>query len=224
MESSLHLALKRIYGADAGGREEVVVDGLRVDAMGPEGELIEVQLGPLGALRGKLARLLPAHRVRVVRPVLVTRRIVRRKRAEGPDLSSRRSPRRAEAMEVFEDLVSLARLFPHPNLVVEVLEVDATEIRVPRRRWPGYLVVDRGLERPGASHRLAEAADLWGLLPPLPGTFTTRELAQALGRSEAFARKVAYCLRLAGSAEVLGYRARRRIYGRRGASLAVAGP
>jgi hypothetical protein len=213
MESTLHRALKHRHGPALGGREEVVVEGLRIDAIAPDGELVEIQLGPLSALRGKLARLLPTNRVRVVRPVIARRRIVRRKKLDGPDLSSRRSPRRGQALDIFEDLVSLAGTFPAPNLVIEVLEVDAAEIRVPCRRWPGHRVADRLLEGAGASVILAEAGDLWRLLPPLPGPFTTRELASALDRPEAFAQKVAYCLRRSGAVDVLGFRARRRLYG-----------
>ena len=43
-------------------------------------------------------------------------------------------------MDAFDDLVGLAPVFPHPNLRVDVLAVAIDEVRVPRRRWPGYAV------------------------------------------------------------------------------------
>src|SRR5207302_151250 len=117
----------------------------RIDAIAPDGTLIEVQTGALGPLREKLGRLLRARRVRVIKPVVVTRRIVRRDRRDGPDLSARLSPRRGSPADAFDDLVGLARLFPDPNLRIDVVEVAIEEVRIPRRRRPGYAVIDRRL-------------------------------------------------------------------------------
>src|SRR5579883_2246090 len=78
METSLHRALKEQYATGGSGRPEVVIGGFRVDAVDEAGRLVEVQSGPLGPLRGKLRRLLPDHRVRIVKPVVLRRRIVRR--------------------------------------------------------------------------------------------------------------------------------------------------
>ena len=215
MESSLHRRLKDRYGPEDGGRAEVVVAGFRVDAVAADGTLIEVQTGPLGPLRGKLRRLLDGHRVRVIKPVVLTKRIVRRTRPEGRDLSSRLSPRRGAAVEVFDDLVGLVPLFPHASLRIDVLGVAIEEVRVPRRRWPGYRVVDRRLADVATTRPLARAADLWGLLPSdLPSPFTTRELAEALDRPLGFAQRVAYCLRHAGAAAVIGKAGRSRVYER----------
>jgi hypothetical protein len=205
VETSLHRQLKDRFGPARGGRSEVVVDGYRIDAVEPDGRLVEVQSGALGPLRGKLARLLPLHRVVVVKPVVVEKRIVRRARADGPDLSARLSPRRGVAADVFDDLVGLARLFPHPNLGLDVLAVAIDEVRTPRRRWPGYWVADRLLRAVVGTTPLRRAADLWSLLPEAPdGPFTTRDLAERLGRPLDFAQRVAYCLRLSGAAEPVG--------------------
>src|SRR3712207_5908641 len=88
VETHLHRQLKERFGLEAGGRSEVVVGGYRVDAVAPDGQLVEVQSGALGPLRAKLTRLLREHRVRVVKPVVVARRIVRRAVPDGPDLSA----------------------------------------------------------------------------------------------------------------------------------------
>ena len=226
VETSLHRQLKARYGPDRGGRSEVVIGGFRIDAVDPEGTLIEVQSAALGPLRGKLGHLLPGHRIRVIKPVVVARRIVRRARADGPDLSARSSPKRGDTVEVFDDLVGLASLFPHPNLHIDVLAVAIEEVRISRRRRPGYAVVDRRLREVLGTTTLHAAGDLWALLPvELPEPFTTRSLADRLDRPESFAQRVAYCLRLAGAVDVLGKRGNRLIYGRRAATLAeVAGP
>jgi len=92
METSLHRALKQRYGPEVGGSTEVSVRGFRIDAVDGAGTLIEVQSGPLGPLRAKLTRLLPDHRVRVVKPIGIRRRVVRRGRSDPRDLSARLSP------------------------------------------------------------------------------------------------------------------------------------
>ena len=215
METSLHRALKERYAAGGSGRPEVVVGGFRVDAVDDAGRLVEVQSGPLGPLRGKLRRLLPAHRVRIVKPVVLRRRIVRRARPDGPDLSVRSSPKRGEFHDVFDDLVGIVQVFPHANLDLEILGVTIDEVRLPRRRRPGYAVADRRLGEIHGTTSLVRAADLWSLLPASchgRDTFTTRDLAERLGRPLGFAQRVAYCLRLTGAARVVGRAGNRRIY------------
>lgn len=204
MESSLHRELKARYGADAGACE-VRLDGFRADALAADGTWIEVQSGPLGPLREKLRGLLPNRPVTVVKPVVVERRIVRRRTPDGPDLSARRSPRRGMLWDVFDDLIGLARLFPRDGLRIDVLGVAIDEVRLPARRRPGYRVADRLLREVRATCRLDRADDLWRLLPgevARGGPFTTRELAAWLRRDRPFAQRVAYCLRHAGAAEV----------------------
>ena len=187
METSLHRQLKERYGTAAGGRLEVVLEGFRIDAIAADGVLIEVQSGPLGPLREKLRRLLPEYRVRVIKPVVLTRRLVRRARHDGADLSSRLSPRRGSLVDVFDDLVGLAQLFPHPHLCVDVLAVEIEEQRLVRSRRPGYTVLDRRLNAIGTSVALCQPGDLWALLPGgLADPFTTHDLADLLSRPLAF--------------------------------------
>ena len=214
MEMSLHRQLKERFGPGSGGRSEVVVAGFRIDAVAADGTLIEVQSAPLGALRAKLPRLLSGHRVRVVKPVVLARRVIRRARRDGPELSSRLSPKRGAVLDVFDDLVGLARVFPHPNLRLDVLGVEIDEVRIPRRRRPGYAVGDRRLRQVVTTVSLSEPDDLWRLLPDGldDGPFTTRELADRLKRPLPFAQRVAYCFRMAGAVESIGTRGRHRLY------------
>jgi hypothetical protein len=215
METSLHRSLKERYATGGSQRPEVVIRGFRVDAVDDSGRLVEVQSGPLGPLCGKLRRLLPEHRIRIVKPVVLKRRVVRRSRHDGPDLSARCSPRRGALHDVFEDLIGVVRVFPHSHLEIEILGVTIDEVRVPRRRRPGYSVADRRL---GAIHQttsLVHADDLWTLLPEgCDGwsAYTTRDLAGQLGRPLWLAQRVAYCLRLTGAARVVGKSGNHLIY------------
>jgi len=215
METSLHRALKDRYADGVDGRREVVIEGFRIDAIDDAGRLVEIQSGALGPLRGKLRRLLPEHRLRIVKPVVLKRRVVRRSRRGGPVVSARCSPKRGSLVDVFDDLMGVVRVFPHSNLDIEVLGVTIDEVRVPRRRWPRYRVIDRCLGEIHDSTTLARAGDLWALLPASCAgrePFTTFDLAQRLERPLWFAQRVAYCLRLTGAARVVGKTANRLIY------------
>lgn len=213
METTLHRQLKASFGPERGGQSEVIAEGYRADAVGVDGEWIEIQSGPLGPLRPKLRQLLPTRKIRVVKPVVLERRIIRRARRNGRDLSARLSPRRGQMLDVFDDLIGLARVFPHANLRVDVLAVAIDEVRVPRRRWPGYAVVDRSLREIRSAVTLECAADLWNLLPAgVPSPFTTLDLADCLNRPVVFAQRVAYCLRHAGAAAQSGKIGNRVVY------------
>jgi hypothetical protein len=221
MESTLHRQLKERFGPDCGGRAEVRVGQYRVDAVDNLGRLVEVQAGPLGVLKGKLARLLIEHEIRVIKPVVLSRRIVRRDRADGPDKSARRSPKRGDLLDVFDELVGLARVFPHDKLTIEVVGVSIDEIRIERRR--GWRVADRRLVEVVSTTTLRSADDLWSLLPDgFDEPFTTLDCARTLGRPLAFAQRLAYCLRHAGAVEERGFFNRRRVYERLPAPLQPA--
>jgi hypothetical protein len=215
METSLHRTLKERYAAAGNGHHEVAVDRFRIDAVDDSGRLVEVQSGALGPLRTKLRRLLPDHRIRIVKPVVLKRRVVRKSRRDGPVVSARFSPKRGTLLDVFDDLIGMARVFPHGNLEIEVLGVAIDEIRIPRRRWPGYRVADRCLAEIHETTSLVIAGDLWSLLPATCDgrePFTTHDLALKLGRPLSFAQRIAYCLRLTGAAGVVGKTGNRLIY------------
>ena len=113
--------------------------------------------------------------------------------------------------------MGVVRVFPHANLDIEVLGVTIDEVRMPRRRRPGYTVADRRLGAICSSAMLARADDLWSLLPEdCDGRepFTTFDLAERLGRPAWFAQRVAYCLRLTGAARVVGKVGNRLVYAR----------
>ena len=133
METSLHRALKDRYASGEDDRREVRIAGFRIDAIDETGRLIEIQSGSLGPLCGKLQRLLPEHRLRIVKPVVLSRRLLRTSPRGGSVLSVRHSPKRGSLVDVFDDLMGVVRIFPHANLDIEVLGVSIDEVRIPRR-------------------------------------------------------------------------------------------
>ena len=194
-ESELHAALKR-HAAPPGSRFEVQLGGYVIDAL-HEDLLIEVQTRNFGAMRTKLAALLPEHRVRLVLPVAATRWLV--KHHDDGRVERRRSPRSAGAEQLFAELVYGAELFAHPNLEIELTLIEEEEHRrhVPGKAWRrrGWVVTGRSLVTVRQKQLLREPPELLGLLPAdLPSPFTTADIAN-LGRwPRRLAQQAAYCL------------------------------
>jgi hypothetical protein len=220
-EGPLHAAIKRFL-AGPEDRFEVPVDRFVVDLVRADGELVEIQTGGFAALGPKLDALLDTHRMRVVHPVAAERRIVRVD-ADGEVSSTRRSPKRATVLALFEELVSLPSLLTHPNLTLEVLLLREDHIRAEHQLAPGRSRRDPGqrrlievLERV----ELRTPDDMLALLPTLPDApFTTRELAARLGCGVRLAQRTAYCLRAMGVIETAGKRGRAPLH-----QLAAAAP
>lgn len=211
METSLHQQLKAHY-AGAGGQTEVRVDGYRIDAV-RRGLLIEIQHAGLAAIRDKVRALCESHRVLVVKPIVVRRRLVKLERLGGEVVSARWSPKRGAPADLFDELVHFTRAFPHPRLVIETPLVEVEEIRCPghgrRRRWRrgDHVTVDQRLTNVGETLRFAKPADLWRLVPgELPAVFDTAELAAAMGAPRWIAQRAAYALRAMGAARRVGKR------------------
>lgn len=219
MEFSLHRELKHVYAADD-ALVEVRLGAYRIDVVIGE-ELVEIQHGSLAAIRDKIAALLVAHRVVVVKPLVVKKTLVSLSRKGGKPVGQRLSPKRGTLLDLFDELVYFTRVFPHPNLTIETPLVEVEERRYPghgkRRRWRAkdYLVDDLRLVAVTGVHRFANCSDLWRLLPKsLAKPFHTGELASALGVRRGIAQRIAYCLRKTGAASVAGKRGNAWLYER----------
>lgn len=216
MEYSLHRQLKSLYAGDS--QTEVRLGSFRIDAV-VDGELIEIQHGSLSAIQRKVAKLLEEHRVRVVKPIVASKLLLKCKRAGGRVTSTRWSPKRGTLLDLFHELVYFTRVFPHPRLTLEVPLVELEERRYPghgrrwRRRANDHVVEDQRLVAVHETHLFQTAADLQRLLPPeLPATFHTAHLAEGLGIPRWIAQRIAYCLRETGAAQDAGKQGNTRLY------------
>lgn len=209
-EKPLHASLKRWY-ARPGDRVEVPVDGFVIDLVRDD-LLIEVQTSGFASMKRKLLSLLDGgHRVRIVHPIPVDKRIVKVD-GDGTVLSRRRSPKHGDPVDVFVELVSFPELLDR-DLEVEALLTIEDEYRRhdPNRAWrrKGWVVEERRLIEVVESMRFERSEELAGLLPPgLPDPFTTADLADGLGRPLRLAQQMAYCLRTTGVIVADGKRGR----------------
>lgn len=215
METTLHRQLKELY-ADDPSRQEVVVDGFRIDAV-RTGQLVEIQAASLAGIRDKVRRLLESREVLVVKPLAARKYLVTRTRKGGRVRSARYSPSRMTSFHVFDELVHFMDVFPHPRLTVEILLTEQEEHRLPARRlrWfhRGYRVEDRVLRTVYERRSLRGATDLPTLLPDgLPEVFSTVDLAREAEIPRWLAQKMAYCLRKSGAVQTVGKRGNSVLY------------
>ena len=214
-ESSLHLALKDWY-LRQGGVAEARVAGFEIDVL-QDGLLIEIQTRHFHAIRPKLERLLPEHRIRLVHPIAREKWIVRLPVSSEEPLSRRRSPRHGRLEHIFLELVRIPTLALHPNLTVEVLITSEEEIRRldGKGSWrrQGVSIADRRLLTVLESRLFNSPGDYRTLLPAsLPELFTNRDLAVAAALALPLASRMTYCLRAMGILALEGKRGRASLY------------
>ena len=217
METSLHQQLKCLYATDKAQIEQKV-GRYRIDVV-RDGELVEIQHASLSSIRTKVSALLKEHRVRVVKPLVARKQIVRCAGKGRPVLGRRKSPKRASLLDLFDELIYFTRVFPNPHLVVEVPLISVEEWRYPappargRRRRKTHRVEDQRLIEIESVHEFKTSVDLLRLLPDdLNKPFDTAQLAASLDVHRWFAQKIAYCLRHMGSIRVVGKRGNALLY------------
>jgi hypothetical protein len=209
METSLHRQLKERYAA-GGGLTEQRLGRYRIDVVRGQ-QLVEIQLSSLSSIRDKIRTLLKKHDVLVVKPIIISKHLVKRKREGGKIVSRRRSPKTRTLLDIFEELVHFTRVFPHKRLTLEVLLVEIEEWRYPghgrRRRYRDndHEVEDQRLLEVHGVHEFRLAADLCRMLPAgLPRPFHTGQLADGLSVERWIAQRMAYCLRHTGAIKQVG--------------------
>jgi len=211
----LHHQLKTHYVRST-DRQEVLVDGFRIDAVDRRGRLIEIQCASLSAIRDKIRRLVETHQVIVAKPLAARKKITTLHRRGGEVVSSRYSPVRQTLSYVFKELVHFG-VFPHPRLQLDVLLTEQEEIRIPpheRSSWRKKYSVEQRLLVAVQKHvKLKTPADLWNALDvQLPGQFTTADFADASGMPRWLAQKAAFCFRRMEFFDVCGKEGNAIIY------------
>lgn len=216
MPSELHMALQRFY-AGPDGAVEVEMDGYFADAI-RDGVIYEIQTGAFTAIRDKLHALAEEHSVVLVHPIPRFKWIATYDGETGEKISYRRSPKRWQPCEVFDELVYATRLLSRESISLELIVIAERETRIADGngswRRNGRSIAGHELLAILERHRFERPCDLVRLLPEdLPDQFTTRDLREC-GIRKRLAGKIAYTLREVGAIEQIGTDGRAYLYRR----------
>jgi hypothetical protein len=205
METTLHRQLKLAF-AGPKSKFEQRLGRYRIDVVTGR-RLIEIQHSSLAAIWRKCADLLELkHRLDIIKPLVMRKRLVKLTGPEGEIIDQRWSPYRGSIFDIFDELLYFRRVFPHPRLRLIVPLLDVEEIRYPghgrRRRWRAndFQVADRSYTTWHGCEVFERAEDLVRLLPgELPPLWDTEMLARQAAVSRGVAQRVAYVLREVGA-------------------------
>jgi hypothetical protein len=218
-EKPLHASLKR-WCAEPGDQFETVVDGFVIDIV-RDGLLLEIQTRNLAAIKTKLTNLARSHHIRLIYPIAREKWIVKAVKEGRSGITRRKSPRTGRLEDLFWEMVSLPELLSNPNFSVQVVMIREEEARryAGKRAWrrKGWVTEERRLLEV-VEHRLFEKpADWLALLPEGLGSFTARDLAEAMDIRMELAQRMAYCLRKGRAINLIGRRGRAYLYATAGA-------
>lgn len=204
-EKPLHASLKT-WISEPGDQFEVRIGRFVADIVRGS-MIIEIQTGSTFPLKRKLHTLLKHHTVHLVIPIARQKTIISIDEA-GNVISSRKSPKRGELLDVFHQLVNLRDLLGDANFSIEALLIHVEETRRPRttrkRRWKDWEVHERHLIEVFDHVSFHHPGDFLAAIPStLEEPFTTADLASAIGRPRRVAQEIAYCLRQMGALAVI---------------------
>jgi len=214
-EKPLHASLKE-WCAQPGDQFEVTVDGFVIDIVRDD-LLLEIQTGNFASIKSKLIELVRTYRTRLIYPIAQERWIVKRAKDNSGGVTRRKSPKRGRVEDLFWEIVSFPHLLVNPNFSLEVLLIREEEVRryEGKRKWRrrGWIIEERRLLEVVDRRLFEKGADLQALLPEKVGeSFTTRDLAEAMGIRRQLAQKMAFCLRKVRVIELVGKRGRANLY------------
>ncbi|MEM8858664.1 MAG: hypothetical protein AAGD96_10100 [Chloroflexota bacterium] len=219
-EKPLHAALKQ-WVSEPGDAFEVPLNGYFIDVVRDD-LLIEIQTASFSSLKKKLHQLTKTHHVRLVHPIAAEKWLIKQPKLGMGKPSRRKSPKRGDVYQLFIELVAFPDLICNQNFELQVVLTQEEEVRKfdgrrARRRRKGWIIEERRLIDVVDSHLLKTPADLIRLLPEgLPEQFTTKDIAEGLGRPKWLVQKMAYCLRKAQAIQLIGKRGKYSLYEMKG--------
>lgn len=206
-ESSLHRELKEVY-KNPGDDLEVKLGKYFIDIV-RENLLIEIQIKNFSAIRSKLEHLLQNHRVLLIHPLIRDKWISSVDIKSNQEIRRKLSPKHCSFENIFEELFRIPHLISHPNLIIELVLIQAEETRVNdgQGSWrrKGWSIQDLKLLKILDRKVYSNSKQFLNLLPDgLNAPFTNRNLAYYLKKPIKLARMTTYSLRKMGLIEVVG--------------------
>ena len=197
-ESSLHATLKQIY-KEPGDKIEKSVDKYVIDIV-RDNLLIEIQTQNFSTIRKKLENLVQNYRVLLIYPIIQDKWIINLDSTSKDILRKRLSPAHGSFINIFRELIYISDLISNPNLSIEVLLIQAEEIRINDGlgSWKrkGWSIHDRKLLRILDHKIFSSPKQFLDFIPDkLKIPFSNQNLANSLKVSIKLARMMTYSLR-----------------------------
>lgn len=126
-ESYLHKSLKEYFCPKNGKTEEPLLGSI-CDILCEDGKIIEIQTSNLRALRLKLEKFLPEHRVNIIYPIAQDSYIL----LLGKDnliKYRRKSPKHGSFFQIFKELAGLYHLIDNKNLSFKLVYISCEIIK-----------------------------------------------------------------------------------------------
>lgn len=206
-ESSLHSSIKKWYSLP-GDRIEVKMEGYFIDIVRDD-LLIEIQTKNFGAMKEKLCKLLKKYKIRLVHPIPEEKYIIKVNPLNNEIVSKRKSPKRGELVDLFNELIRIPAIINEDNFSLEVLIIKEEDILYQdgKGSWrrKGASIIDKKLTDVISSTVFEYKSDFNIFLPPdMTQPFTNKTLAENAGYSLIRSRKVTYGLKKMGLIREVG--------------------
>jgi hypothetical protein len=197
-ESSIHATLKLIY-KEPGDKIEKSVDRYVIDIV-RDNLLIEIQTKNFSTIRKKLQNLIQNYKVLLIHPIIQDKWIINLDSIRKNILRKRLSPQHGSFLSIFSELLYISDLISNPNLIIEVILIQAEEIRVNDGlgSWKrkGWSIHDRKLLRILDHKIFSSPKQFLDFIPDkLKIPFSNQNLANTLKIPIKLARKMTYSLR-----------------------------
>ncbi|MBN2043498.1 MAG: hypothetical protein JW757_00655 [Anaerolineales bacterium] len=205
-ENSLHAEIIA-HLAQPGDILEAEINRYRIDILHGD-QIIEVQTRGLGKLRKKVAALTDTYQVSIIYPIYRDK-FIHKIDDQGKTISRRRSPKKGQLVDVFNELVNAPDLISHQNVSLSVMMIEGEEYWQDdgqgswrRKNWS---IVDRRLLAILHLYHFSQPINLLEILPDaLPPQFTNNQLAKILRITPRLAGKITYTLRKADLIRITG--------------------
>lgn len=216
-EKNLHSDIKKLY-SDENSKVEYKVGSYIIDVI-KEDIFYEIQTKNFYAIGKKILDITKENnKVVLVHPIAVEKYIITLNEVDEV-LSRRKSPKKGELVDVFQELVSIPYLLKNENFKLEVLMTVEEEIRKSdgKGSWrrKGVSIIDKKLVSVLEKHTFHSIEDFNLFLPKeLPEYFTNKDLASVLNIPVHKVRKITYTLKNAEIIKQCGKRGRELLYSR----------
>jgi len=206
-EKTLHADLKWLL-SESHDQLEKQVENYVIDIVRDE-LLIEIQTSNFASIRKKLENLVQNNKVCLVHPIIKDKWISNLDSHLNKINRGRLSPKHGSYLEIFEELIRIPHIVPHPNFTVELFLVQIEELRKKNdketRRRKNWSIYDKKLIRIVERKKFNDPKDFLSFIPNnLDTPFTNLKLAQSLKKPVRLAQKMSYCLRKMGALKVVG--------------------